>query len=150
MHGGKGHHEPKSRGKGYQFLDDTLRGITVNFTATAVAEDVPNPGVEEPEVVGGFGGSSDGRSTRAVPGLACHGDRGGDPVDVLRIGLLQTLEELSGVGGETLDIAPLTFRVERIERETAFPAAAQSAEDDELPVWDVEIDSLKIMDFNTA
>ncbi len=54
-------------------------------------------------------------------------------------------EELPGVGGERLDIPPLAFRVERVERERRFPGARDPGDDHELSPGDRDADIFEVV-----
>ena len=74
-------------------------------------------GEEKPQVVVDFGYRSD-RGTGVVAGrLLLDRDGRGQPLDQIHVGLFHELQELPGVGGEALDIAPLALGVERVEGE---------------------------------
>src|SRR5207245_11389134 len=60
------------------------------------------------------------------------GDRGGDPLDRVDLGLVHAVEELPRVGAESLDVAPLPFGGERVENERGFPRPRDAGHDDEL------------------
>jgi hypothetical protein len=61
--------------------------------------------------------------------LLLERDGGRDVLDRVEIRLRHFLEELARVGRKGLDIAPLPFRVERVEDERAFSAARQARHD---------------------
>jgi len=61
------------------------------------------------------------------------GDRGRNPIDEVGLRLVHPLEELPRVRTESLDVTPLPLRIERIEGETRFAAAAWPCDDDEPP-----------------
>ena len=79
-----------------------------------------------------------------------YGDGGGDAVDPLGIGLLEPLEELPGVGRKALDIAALSLGVERVQRQAALAAAAEAAQHDQLPVGEVQVNRLEVVDLNPS
>ncbi|MDD1702190.1 MAG: type II toxin-antitoxin system HicB family antitoxin [Methanoregula sp.] len=54
----------------------------------------------------------------------------------VHIGLLHHAGELPGVGGERLDVPPLAFCVERIERERGFAGAGDTGDHHELVAGD--------------
>ncbi len=53
-------------------------------------------------------------------------DRGQDTFDLVYNGLVHSIKELSSVGGECLDIASLSFGVQRVKSQGAFTGAANA------------------------
>src|SRR5580658_3608360 len=100
---------------------------------------------EEAHVVVDFGGGRDGRARIARGVLLLDGDGGRESVDVVDIGLLDALEELTGVGGERFDVTALAFGVDGIEGERGFPRARDAGDDGELAVRDVHVDVFKVV-----
>ena len=80
--------------------------------------------------------------------LLGHGDGRRNAVDPLGLGLFQPLEELPRVGRKALDVAALSLGVERVEGQAALAAAAEAAEHDQLPMRDVQVDRLQVVDPN--
>ena len=70
---------------------------------------------------------------------------GGMPRIRIDLRLVHPVEKLPRVGGERLDVAPLALRVDRIEGEARFPAAARAGDDVQLPQRQIEIDALEIV-----
>jgi len=52
---------------------------------------------------------------------------------------------LAGAGGERLDVPPLPFGVQRVERERGFPGAGDTGDDDELVPGDRDADILEVV-----
>ena len=73
------------------------------------------------QVVGRFGDRAHGRPTRSSHVLAGHRDGRRDAVDAVCFRLLQSLEELPRICGETFDIAALPFGIERIPGQATLP-----------------------------
>ena len=80
-----------------------------------------DPGEEKPEMVIDLGDRPHG-GAGVVGGRALFDrDRRGEPLDRLHIRLVHLTDELPGVGGERLHIAPLPLGVDRIESERGLP-----------------------------
>ena len=77
----------------------------------------PDRRVEDAEVIVDLRRRGDGgaRIRRGDPLL--DRDRGGEPLDVIDLRLLHLVEELAGVGGETLHVTTLPLGKKRIEGE---------------------------------
>ena len=80
-----------------------------------------DPREEEPQVVVDLGGRSDRRPRVVRRGALLDRDGRRQPVDGLDSGLLHLREELTRVRGERLDVASLSLRVDRVERERRLP-----------------------------
>ena len=55
--------------------------------------------------------------------MAMAGDQ---PLDAFDARLGELVEELPGIRGQRLDVAPLSFRVDRVERERRLAGAARA------------------------
>ena len=67
------------------------------------------------------------------------------PADLLDLRLLERGEELPGVAGEALDVAPLALGIERVDRQRALARAARPAADGHLVAGDVDVDPLEVV-----
>jgi hypothetical protein len=76
-------------------------------------------------VIGDFGHGADGGAGAADGVGLFDGHCGGQPFDVFHLGRIHPVEELARVSRETLDVAPLAFRVDGIERQAAFARTAR-------------------------
>src|SRR5262249_36064601 len=70
-------------------------------------------------------------------------DGGEDAVDALDARTFHAVEELPGIGGEALDVAPLSFGIEHVERETRFSRSGHAGDDREASEGDVNLDPLQ-------
>ena len=89
---------------------------------------------------GGDGGT--GALDRCV---AIDGNGGGHGIERIDRRALVSLEELSGVGAETLDEASLPFGVEGVEAEGGLAGAGDAGNGDELTRVELERDGLEIV-----
>src|SRR5439155_25252234 len=87
----------------------------------------------------------DGRPRVLRRRLLLDGDRGREAFDGVDFGLLHLLEELSGVRGKRLDVAALSFGVDRVECQRRLPRPGQPGDDDELIARDFQVDVLEIV-----
>ena len=103
-------------------------------------------GKQQTQVVGNFGGGSNRAAIRF--GSACTGDcdRGRDAQDLIAIGFVQPLQELSRVSGKAFDVTSLAFCIQCIEREGRLAATGQTADRDQFASRDIDIDILQVVD----
>ena len=86
-------------------------------------------GVEQPQEIVELGcGGDRGPGIASVIFLA-NGDGGRDAVDLVDFGLFHALQELAGVGGERLHIAPLALGIDGVENERRFAGAGDAGHD---------------------
>ena len=65
-------------------------------------------------------------------------------------GLFEPFEELPRVGRESFDVPPLAFGIQRVEGQAGLAAAAQPADDDQLPMGNIEIDPFEVVNLDPA
>src|SRR5690349_8269910 len=85
--------------------------------------------IEEPQVIVNFRDRADGTAGTAAGGFLIDGNGWAEPVDRIDVGTLHLVQELAGVGGEGFDVPPLTFRIDRVERQRRLSGAAQTGND---------------------
>ena len=102
---------------------DLLHRLALHGSAAVVAVGVPDAGEQQAQVVVDLGYGADGRSRVVGDALLVDGDGGGEPLDVLDVGLVHAAKELARVCRERFDVPPLTLGVDRIERERRFTGA---------------------------
>ena len=78
-------------------------------------------------------------------GLLLDRDRRTEPFDVVHIGPLHDIEELTGVGGQALHEPALSFGIDRIEGEAGLARTGETGDDDELVPRDIDIDPLQVV-----
>ena len=89
-------------------------------------------GVEETDVVVDLGDGADGGAGVVPSTLLVDGDGGAEALDVVDVGLLHAAEELSGVGGEGLDVAALALGVDGVEGEGALARPGEAGDNHQL------------------
>ncbi len=112
-------------------VDDLLRGLPRDRRAAGRAVRAAGAGVEQPQVVVDLGDRADGRARVLRGRLLVDGDRRGQALDEVDVGLVHLAEELPRVGRERLDVAPLALGEDGVEREARLPGAGQSGEHDQ-------------------
>ena len=90
-------------------------------------------GCEQEVQVAGDVGERTHRGTRiAGDGLLLDGNHRREAVDEIHVRLFHLGDEALGVGGERLHIAPLAFRVHRVEGQRRLAGAGEPGDDGEL------------------
>lgn len=73
------------------------------------------------------------------------GDSGPHVFNEIDFGALYLIEELSCVGRERLDVAPLPFSIDSIERKRRLAGPGESRDADKGVVFQIEIERLKVI-----
>ena len=107
-------------------------------------------GVQQPQVVVEFGDRPDRRPGVVRGVLLVDRDGGREPLDVLDLGFVHLPEEVPSVGAERLDVAALTLRVHRLERERGLARPREAGDDRELLARDGHVDVLQVVFGGTA
>src|SRR5262245_2925374 len=97
-------------------------------------------GEQDAQIIVYLGDRADGRARVLAGGLLLDADGRRKAGEIVNIRLLQLAEELAGIGGQGLDIAPLPLGIERIEGEGALPGAADAGENDQPVAGKLEMD----------
>ena len=126
-------------------IDDLLRTLPGDRLAAHGAMRPPHPGVEEAQVVVDLGDRADRRARVAVRRLLVDGDRRRQTLDEVDVGLVHLPEELPGVGGQGLHVAPLALGEDRVEGERGLARSREAGEDHERVPGDVDMDVLEVV-----
>ena len=110
-------------------VDDLLRRLLGDDLAADRAVRMTDARIEQPQVVVDLGDRADRRPGVARGRLLVDGDGRRQPLDEVDVGLVHLTEELAGVGGQRLDVAPLAFREDGVEGQRGLAGARQSGED---------------------
>ena len=93
---------------------------------------VADAGVKKPEIIVDFRDRSY-RGTGIVGGrLLIDGDSRRQPFDTVNIRFSQETQKLPALGGGTLDVAPMSFRVDRVKGKGTFPGSRKPGKHNEL------------------
>ncbi len=86
------------------------------------------------------------RRARVARGrLLVDRDRRREPLDRVDVGLLHQPEELAGVGGKRLDVAPLPLGVDRVEGEARLARAREPGDDDQRITRQLNVHILEVV-----
>ena len=107
-------------------VENPFERLRRDFEPAVVAVRHADVGEQQAEIVVDLGDRAD-RGARVGAGrLLLDGNRRRQPLDQVDVGLLHLLEELPGVGGERLHVAPLPFRVDGVEGEGGLTGAREA------------------------
>ena len=111
------HEDSRALGHRADLVNDLLDGLRDDRDPVIRAMRHPYPREEKTHVVVDLRDGADRRPRVARRSFLIDGDRGREPLDEVNVGLLHLTEELARVRRERLDVAALSFRVDRVERE---------------------------------
>ena len=122
-----------------------LQRLARDGLAAAGAVRLPDAREEQAQVVGDFRGGGDGRARIVGERALLDRDRRRETVDRVDIGLAHLLEELPRVGRQGLDVASLTFGVDRVESERGFSGAREPRDHDQPIARNPDVDVAEIV-----
>src|SRR2546426_11497152 len=85
--------------------------------------------VQQPQIVVDLGYRADGGARVMARRLLLDGDGRRQALDQVDVGLFHQLQELARVRRQRLDVAPLPFRVQRVEGERALARTREAGDD---------------------
>jgi len=130
----------------HDHVADALERLTGDFLAAVGTVRDADVREEEAQVIVDLRDGPNGRARVGPCRLLLDRDGRRQSIDEIDVRLLHLLEELPRVRGERLDVAPLTFGVDRVERERRLAGPGQARDDDELLSWEVDVDILEVVD----
>jgi hypothetical protein len=111
---------------------------------------ITHPRVQQAQVVVDFGDGADGRARVVAGGFLLDRDRRRQSLDQIDVGLFHQLQELPRVGRQRLDIAPLAFGIEGVERQRRLARTRQPGDHHQLVARQIEVDVLEIVGASTT
>src|SRR6266850_1078384 len=121
------------------------RRIAPHGPTAAAAKELSRTREKQLQVVVQLGHRADRRAGRTHWIGLVDGDRRGNPLDRIDLGLVHAVEELARVGTEGLDVAPLPLGVERVENERRLARARDAGDHQQLVQWELEREILEIV-----
>jgi hypothetical protein len=109
------------------------------------SDDLPDPGVEQAQVVVDLGDGPHGRTRVARGRLLVDGDGRGQALDEVDVGFVHLPEELAGVGREGLHVAALALGVDGVEGQRRLARSGEAGEDDQPVPGQVDGDIAQIV-----
>ena len=110
-------HDPRFFRQCQDRIHHLRHGLRSQRHAVGRAVGLSDPREQQPQVVVDLGDGADGRARIVTRRLLLDGDRGRQPLDQIDVGLLHQLQELARVCRERLDVAPLAFGIQGVERQ---------------------------------
>jgi hypothetical protein len=101
-------------------VDDLVCGLSLNLAVAAVAILHADPREEKPEVIVNLSDRPDRGSGVVADSLLLNRYGRAQSLDVIDVGPLHHIKELTGIGGKTLDVAALTFCIDCVECQARF------------------------------
>ena len=142
---GASSHSREPAGMAHHGVDDLVHGLFLDLAPAARAVRDPDAGVQQAQVVVDLGHGAHGGAGVGVGALLLDGDGRGQAVDVVDVGLVQAAQELAGVGGQGLHVAPLPLGEYRVEGQRGLAGAADPADHDEPVARQLQVDVLEIV-----
>ncbi len=139
------HHEPGAFGQRQHRVHHLAHALRLQRQGVVGAEGRAGARVEQAQVVVDLGDRAHGGARVVRGGLLLDADRRAQALDHVDIGLVHQLQELPRVGTQALDVAPLTFRIERVERQARLARSRQPGDDHQLVARDVDVDVLEVV-----
>jgi hypothetical protein len=101
--------------------------------------------IQQPQIVEDFSSGGDCGTWIAGRILLFDGNRRGEALNLVDVGLFNPLKELASISRERLNIPPLTLGIDGIEGERALPRARNAAEHRQLSMRNLAGDVFQIM-----
>ena len=105
---------------------------------------------EQAQVVKDFRRRGHGGARIARGIFLSDGHRGRDAGHLVNVGLLHALQKLARVRRKRFHVAPLPFRVHRVERQARFARAGNARHHRQAVVGNIKIDVLQVVDARSA
>ncbi len=126
-------------------IHNLLGGLLDHFPTADRAMRNAHPGKEQAQVVVDLSDRSDRRTWVMGGTLLVDGNSRGEPFDVIHIRFLHLTKELAGIGGERLNIPPLTFGKDGVEGQRGFTGTGETGDYHQLVAWNFHRNILQIM-----
>ena len=144
----KAHHQARIAGIGGTAAKVAVDGfgvVAADRLATATAVQVRGARVEQLEVVGQLSHGADRRARGPHRVGLVDGDRRRDALDAVHRRLVHAVEELPRIGRKGLDVAALSFRVERVEDQRTLARTRDAGHHQQLAQRQFEREVLEIV-----
>ena len=140
-------HDIKSppRGERQNFRRNFIRIVASDQRAALDAVRLAATSKEQPQVIVDFGSSRDCRTRIPRRILLPNRHRRRDARDVIDVRLLHALQKLPRIRRQRLDVAPLPFRIHRVERQRRLPRSADAGHHRDGVVRDLDADVFQIV-----
>ena len=128
-------------GQGENLVDDLGHALALDLV-TVGAMRVADPREQQAQVVVDFRHRPDRRPRVPAGALLIDADGRREAIDLVDVRLFHLAQELPGIGGQALDIAPLALGVDGVEGEAALATAGQTGDHHQPVAWQLNGDVL--------
>ena len=139
------HQEAGPLGQGHHPVGDLLDRLPLDRLTALGAVRLADPRPEQAQVVVDLGHRPDRRARVPRGGLLVDRDRRARALDRVDVRLLHQAQELAGVGGERLDVAPLALGVDRVEGKARLAGPGEAGHHDQRVARQLEVDVLEVV-----
>jgi hypothetical protein len=126
-------------------LDHLADGLLADLLAALVTVRGADARPQQPQVVVDLGDRADGRTRVVRRRPLFDGDRRRKTLDAVDVRLLHLAEELPRICRQRLDVAPLAFRVQRVEGQRRLAGTRQAGDDDERVARQHHVDVFQVV-----
>ena len=142
----RGHYlYPRSLRQVQKLVDDLVHGLLADFPSAAGTVGRTRPRPEQAEIVIDFRDGSDGGTGVFAGGLLVNGDSGGEAVNGVHVRLVHLPQKHPGVGGEGLDIAPLSLGIDGVKGQRRFAGPGKARHHHQFVPWNRHVDIFQIV-----
>ena len=131
--------------QGQDLVDHLADGLRLQRDVVVRAARGTDAGIKQAQVVVDLGDRTHGGAWVVGSGLLFDGNRRRQPFDGVHVRLLHHRQELPGVGREGFHVAPLAFRIERVESQGRLAGTGKTGDHDQFVAWQCEVDVLQVV-----
>ncbi len=150
LHDRREHLELRAGLQLHDAIDDLVGCLPLDGSAARRAVRDTDAREQQTQVVIDLCHGAHGRARVPARRLLVDGDRRGEPLDVVDVGLVHLAEELPCVGRERLDVATLPLGIDRVEGQRGLARTGQPGDHDQLVARDIEVEALEVVLAGTA
>ena len=143
-------HHPSLGRQREDFVHDVAGSLRDDWHTGVRAMRFADVRVKQAEIIVNLGGGGDDGARAGAGAALFDGDGRRKTFDEVHLRLLHLIQELAGIGGETLDVFALALGVDGVKRERRLAAAAQAGDDHQLVARDVQREIFEIVLTRTA
>ena len=142
--------KPRLFRQGHGAIYHLAHGLAFNRQACGGRIRDADPRPEQAHIVVNLSDSTDRGAGVSAGGFLLNGDGGRQAFNALYIRLLHQLQKLARIGRQTLNIPPLAFGIDRVERQGRLSRSRQARHHHKLAPWNIHVDILQIVFLRAA
>ena len=124
---------------------NALRAVATDGSSALTAVQDRRAGEQQLQMIVQLRHGAHGGTRRAHGIGLIDRDRWGDAVDTVHLRLVHSIQELTRVGGEGLDITSLTFGVQGVENQRRLSRSAHAGDNDQFVEREVEVQAFEVV-----